>query len=294
MDQQERRQSANELWRRLEPYHAVVYFAPEHRHECDRAGLRGGWMAYFASRTAPLGPTSPAVVAAIFFGFHPDMVARALPDAWSYATPDRVLEARRAGVDTALRRILDTTVDQEHLWEAALLAASAVADLDGSGRPLFSANAALPWPDPPHLALWQAATLLREHRGDGHVATLTAEGVSGPQAHVLQVASGANRRDVLQPNRGFSDRAWDTAADQLRTRGLLDLDENLTDAGRGLHGHIEQRTDLLAAAAVDALGPRRCRRLLDLLEPIAARAATAGAVPYPNPMGVPRPDHPQP
>src|SRR5207245_6103215 len=128
----------------------------------------------FAGRAAPMGPVEPGVVTATFFGFHHAMVARALPDAWSFASVDEVLAARLDGVDAALRQLLGATVESAEVAEAATLARTAAESASGAGRPLFAANADLAWPDKPHLVLWQATTLLREHRGDGHMVSLTA------------------------------------------------------------------------------------------------------------------------
>lgn len=110
------------LWRALEPYHSVVYFIPELRRRTDALGLKGGWMSYFATRAAPLGPVPAEVVVALFYNFHPDMVRRAIPDAWSLATPEALVEARLAAVDEGLRRLLGSTLDGAAVAEAAELA----------------------------------------------------------------------------------------------------------------------------------------------------------------------------
>ncbi|MEX2445847.1 MAG: hypothetical protein WD734_00785, partial [Dehalococcoidia bacterium] len=280
---------ANRLWRLLEPYHALVYFAPEHRDACDRAGLRGGWMAYFASRSAPLGRVPAAVVAALFHNFHPAMVARAIPDAWSNATPADVLAAREQAMDAALDRILGRDLVSERLVQAAQLGTAAATAADPAGRPMFAANLALDLPEAPHLALWQAATMLREHRGDGHVAALTAAEIDGCQAHVLQVAAGVANRDLLQPNRGWSDHDWDEATVSLIDRGWFTPAGQLTHQGRQIRGELAASTDRLAAAPFRRFGEARTLVLLDAMEPITRSVLQAREVPYPNPMGVPVP-----
>lgn len=281
--------TANQLWRHLEPYHALVYFAPEHRQACDRAGLRGGWMAYFASRSAPLGRVASDVVSALFYNFHPAMVARALPDAWSYTTPETILGARMGAMDLALRRVLGGQLDEPGLREAADLAMAAADTADTAGRPMFAANRALDPPDAPHLRLWHAATMLREHRGDGHVAVLATHEVDGCQAHVLQVAAGVIERDQLQPYRGWSDEDWEAATDDLVTRGWLAPQGQLTDEGRRLRTEVQQHTDRLAAAPLRGLGEVRTRRLLEVVRPLTERIVAAREIPYPNAMGVPAP-----
>jgi len=277
------------LWRLLEPYHSVLYFAPEARERYDEIGLRGFWMGYFAGRAAPMGAVSAGTVVATFFNFRPDMVARAIPDAWSFASPAAVIDARLAGVDRALRRLVPGKMDDPAVHEAAALARAAAEEADAPGRPLFAANVELPWPDEPHLVLWQAATCLREHRGDGHVAALMAAGLDGCQAHLTLAGTGTIPRDVLQHNRGWSDDDWTRAAEQLTARGWLDAAHRLTEEGRAARQAIEDRTDELASSPWKQLGEHRAERLSELLRPLARGVVSAGGVPVPNPIGVPDP-----
>jgi hypothetical protein len=267
----------------------VLYFAPEARARYDEAGLRGFWMGYFAGRSAPMGAVGPGTVVATFYNFKADMVRRAIPDAWSFADPGAVLDARLGGVDHALRRLIPDEIGGPALTEAAALARAAAMEADAPGRPLFAANAELPWPDAPHLVLWQAATCLREHRGDGHVAALMAAGVDGCQAHLTLAGTGSVPRDVLQPNRGWTDDDWATAAAQLIARGWLDSRHQLTEEGRAARAAIEDRTDWLAETPWSRLGARGAERLAELLRPLARGVVSAGGVPVPNPIGVPEP-----
>jgi helix-turn-helix protein len=280
---------ARRMWPAFETYHAHIYFVPEAAEAYRRLGLKGGWMGYFASRSAPLGPASPELVTAVFFNFHPAMVARALPDAWGVASPEDVLAARLQTADVALRRLIPDHVGSPAEAEAAALAREAVEAPALSGRPLFAALRSLPWPDDPHLVLWHACTLLREHRGDGHVASLTAAGLDGCEAHVTVTATGAVPRETLQPNRKWSDEEWAAAEERLKARGWLDSAGNLTDAGRAGRAEVEARTDALAEEPWRALGPERTERLLALLTPMARAINDAGGVPVPNPVGVPAP-----
>lgn len=278
---------ARRMWERLETFHAVVYFAPEKKAAYDAAGLRGGWMGYFAGRAAPLGAVSAELVTALFYNFHPRMVRRSLPDAWSFSTPERVLDARLQVVDGALRRLLGAGVSA--LGEAAALACDAAGRCELDGRPLFAANAALEPPDEPHLRLWHAATMLREHRGDGHVAALVAVGLDGCEAHLTLVGTGTVPAAELQPNRGWSDEEWAAARARLAERGLLDGDGRLTSAGVELRRWVEDRTDALALAPWRALGEERAERLFSLLTGPAKAIVDGGGVPFPNPMGLPAP-----
>src|SRR5437773_9693676 len=97
---------ARRAWQLVEPLHGLTYFAPETRAATDALGLRGGWMSYFACRAAPMGAVSAAVVTAVFYNFNPAMVERAIPDAWGYATPAQLLDARLGAVDATMTRLL--------------------------------------------------------------------------------------------------------------------------------------------------------------------------------------------
>jgi len=267
----------------------TVYFNPEPRDAYRRAGLRGGWMGYFASRAAAMGPVPAEVVMATFYNFHPRMVRRAIPDAWGFAPPAKVLEARFSGAGAALRRLLGTWADSPAAAEAAILTRRAMQDQDRSGRPLFAAHAALGWPEEPHLALWHGATLYREFRGDGHVASLLTDGVGGCEAHVLAAAAGQLPGSLLREYRGWSDEEWAAAAAGLRSRGWLEADGALTEAGRAARDARERRTDDLAMPPWRQLGPDGCARLLDLLDRPVRLVVEGGGIPFPNPVGLPAP-----
>jgi len=272
------------LWQLYEPLHAVTYFGSQARAAFESAGLRGFWRGYFAGRAAPLGVVTAAPVTAAFFSFAPAMVARAVPDVWQRASPERALAARLDGAVAELRTALP---DEPERWVAtAGLLERAVGAAVTDGRVLAAANAALPRPTDPLARLWQAATVLREHRGDGHIIALVDAEVDGCQALVLRDALYGGR-DQLQPNRGWTDSEWDAAARALVRRGWLADDGRPTSAGEAAHRAVENRTDRLAAQPWTALGPAEQSRLAHLLAPLAE--AAGAVVPYPNPVGVPRP-----
>jgi hypothetical protein len=277
------------MWKLFEPLHALTYFAEECIEEYGAAGLKGFWMGYFAGRAAPMGAVGPAVVEATFFSFNPDRVTRALPDAWAFATPERVLDARLVGVDRALVRILGPDGGRRSSTDmagAAALARTAVEGLKVDGRPLAASNMALDWPEEPYLALWQAATVLREHRGDGHVTALVAAGLDGREALVTMAATGAVSRAMLQAARGWDDGQWDESVAALVERGWLHEDATLTTSGATARREIEEMTDLLAAEPWERLGDNGTESLRAALAPLAS----AVAIPVPNPIGLPRPD----
>jgi hypothetical protein len=277
---------ARRFFDRFEPVHAITYFAPEARAALDGLGYRGFWMGYFAARSAPLGIAPPELVTAIFYNFSPARVAKVLPSAWQFAGPDAALHARRESAVAALRRY--GLRNDENIRVAAELACTAARAAPVDGRPLFAANRALPWPDDPLAALWHAVTLLREQRGDAHVAVLTAAGVSGRESNVLHAAAGYVPRDYLARARDYDEQAWRLCEQQLAERGLLDGDGTLTAAGRELKDHIETTTDGLALSALDALSDDEVETLFQALTPITRAVVAGGDVTAITPMGLHR------
>lgn len=274
------------LWQLVEPVHTVVYFAQD-KSAYAQAGLRGGWMGYFASRAAPMGAVPPEVVIATFFNFAPTMVRRAIPDAWSFARPEAVLHARLDVAESGLRALLGDG-DQGAIREAAELTRAAAEAGDPSGRPLFAAHAGLPWPEDPLLSLWHGTTLLREHRGDGHIAALLDFELDGCEANVVAAAAGVVDAEQQRTMRGWTEQEWSDAQERLRDRGWID-DDRLTHYGLEARKDIENNTDRLALGPVLALGQESCDRLAQLLGGLLAQAAPDKGLPYPNPIGVARP-----
>ena len=282
------------LWTLFEHVHAVTYFSLESAQAAEEAGYLGFWAGYVAQRAAPLGPVGPDVVTASFFGFSPSRVERVLPHAWEHAAPERALAARLAGVDRTLDRIWGAAVTgSREVAETADLLWEAAQACDTAGRVLAAANRVLPRPPQPHLALWQATTTLREHRGDGHTAALVAEGLGPVEAMLLPVAAGEADGEGLRRGRAWPDEAWDEARARLAERGWLSgtglTDLGLTDEGRSARAAIEARTDRAARAPWDALGPERTARAAALLRPLVDRVVAADLVPELNPIGLPRP-----
>ncbi|WP_089103830.1 SCO6745 family protein [Streptomyces hyaluromycini] len=276
---------ARDLWRLLEPIHAVVYFAPEPLEEFRAAGYRGFWMGYFAGRAAPLGSAGADVVHALFYNFAYERVSRALSAAWSFAPPNEALEARVRGSVRALRRALGPAADGAEVARAAELALRAARSAPFEGRALFAANRSLPVPQEPLAQLWHAATLLREHRGDGHVAALVAAGIAGRESHVLHATASGIPLDVYRPARDFDEAEWTSRQDALRQRGLLE-DDQLSRRGHRLKEQIEERTDRLAATAYEALTTSETDELTRLLRPLTHAVVREGDIPFDNPMGL--------
>jgi hypothetical protein len=280
--------AARQMWGLFEPVHTVTYFASEALSAFEGAGLRGFWRGYFAGRAAPLGAIGAAPVTAAFFSFAAPMVARALPAVWELIAPDDALGVRSAGAAAALRRLLSGQ-DGDLMAAAATAADLLTGVIDGigcEGRVLAAPNAAAPVPAEPLARLWHAATVLREHRGDGHVAALVAAGIDGCEALVLRAGMDLSR-EMLQPIRGWADADWEQAASRLAGRGWLGADGRVTAAGAAAHQAVEDATDLAAARPWARLGPDGTGELMAVLTPVAK--ACAALLPYPNPVGVPAP-----
>jgi hypothetical protein len=231
------------------------------------------------------------------------MVRRALPSVWSLASPADALRARESGAVRAIRRLLGLphgAAAPRQVRAAADLLAAAADDLDPAGHAVGAPNLELPVPEEPVARLWHAATLLREHRGDGHVAALVAAGINGAEACMLRIGTdlavqaGAPAhvapgwgRDQMPVARGWTDAELDGATLRLAERGLLTGSGQATAAGLALHRAIEDATDVAAARPWGRLGPERSALVAGLLHPIAV--ACARGMPFPNPVGVPAP-----
>jgi len=279
---------ARALWKCVEPYHAVTYFTDEARAAFEAIGLRGFWRGYFAGRAAPFGAVGPGVVVATFYGFRPDFVARAIPGVWNLAAPEQAIEARLQGAGGALAKLVDPR--SREIARAATLARRACEGCEPFARPLFAANADLDWPGEPHLALWHGCTLLREHRGDGHVVALQSAGIDPCEAHVLRVAVAGVDPASIAPYRGWDDDDWRAAGSRLAAQGWLDHDGLVTTAGRTAHAAVESETDRLAQGPVERLGGDGVAELISLLRPVATGLAASGTIQFPNAIGVPRAD----
>lgn len=265
----------------LNPIHSALYFAPEINEHFAAAGVSDPVSTYLAARAAPLGAVGAGTVTATFYSFSHRIVEQRVPELWRQITPERALQARLAAADAMLRRLWgEDGVASKEVAEAAELALRATEACAREARPLYAANADLPVPAEPHLALWHASALLREHRGDGHLAVLANAGLSGIEAQASHTASGRGMSTTwVLRTRGYTRQEWDEALARLTERGLLDAEGDLTDEGLTLRKEIERQTDLLDRAPYDHLGATGVARLTELAGQLTLKAAESGAFP---------------
>ncbi|MEW1902491.1 hypothetical protein [Streptomyces sp. NPDC086147] len=265
----------------LNPLHSSLYFSPDLDRELSALGFADQSAMRLAARSAPLGAVGAGTVAATFYNYNHELLARHLPAVWETASPTEVLAARLRAADATLRRLLGEDVaTSPEMAEAAELALRASEACTRHARPLYSANADLPVPEEPHLAYWHAATLLREHRGDGHLAALLSAGLDPVEALASHTATGkgmAPRWAVS--SRGWRRTDWEGAVARLRDRGLIDAESELTEAGTALRAEIEEHTDRLDSAPYEHLGAAGVERLTELGRGFLFTAAAAGAFP---------------
>ncbi len=262
---------ARKTWRTVEPLHGMIYFVPEAAEAYAALGIEGR-DGYFSSRSAPMGAVAAEVVIATFFNFNPELIHSAIPKAWTLTTPEQLVAARFAAADGACRRLLgDEVLASKEMSRAAEIARHLAMDASTNmeGRPLGAGHANLPWPEQPHLVLWHGQSILREFRGDAHIALLVTHGLSGIDALITHAAAGDVPAHLLRSSRGWSAPQWDAAVDSMRQRGWVTEgdDPKLTDWGAAQRLEIEDQTDILAAAPYAALGEDACAELRTLARP---------------------------
>jgi helix-turn-helix protein len=266
---------ARRMFELVEPIGVIPYSADEPNEAMFALGFTNYWDTYFAGRAAPLGIVPAEVVDALFYNFAPGEVARHIPKVWRTTTPEDAIAARQRGCANALRRVLGDRLDSPAVARATELLLEAATSAPYEGRPMYAALRVLPIPDDAAVRLFHAASLLREHRGDGHIAALMVEGVGGLEAHVLLAL------DMDMPAEKFGRIHHLPAAqlaavtDGMRARGLIGDDGWLSEHGRAVKQRVEALTDDLAAAPYESLEPDELAELMALLEPLAALLVAA-------------------
>jgi hypothetical protein len=260
---------ARRMFELVEPIGVIPYAADDPNEAMFALGFTDYWDTYFAGRAAPLGRVPTEVVDALFYNFAPGEVARHIPKVWRTTTPEAAIAARQTGCVTALRRILGAHVESHAFARATDLLLDAATSAPFEGRPMYAALRALPIPDDVVARLFHAASLLREHRGDGHIVALMSEGIGGVEAHVLHAL------DMGMPAEKFGRIHHLPAAqlagviDGMRDRGLIGADGWLSERGQAVKQRVEALTDDLAAKPYESLDPAQLDELMAALDPLA-------------------------
>jgi hypothetical protein len=262
--------------------HAIAYLCPDVEAEFEALGLEPRGQGYVAGRAAPLGPVGPELTTATFYNFSPNLHRHALPAAWGIAAPEQVLAARFRGIQAVYERVEARTGGLDELTDLALRAADG---LPLAGRPLAAANAAVALPEQPFARAWQALAVLREFRGDGHIAVLLVAELGPVEALAMYAAWQRHVSErFLKATRGWDESAWTAAEDALRDRGWMADDGTLTEEGQRERDAVEEATDRLAAAPYERLGRDDTARLFELARPLAQALNDNGGYRRPAPM----------
>jgi hypothetical protein len=264
------RSIARRMFELVEPIGALPYSTHEPNEAMFALGFTNYWDTYFAGRAAPLGRTTAEVVDALFYNFAPGEVARHIPLVWRTTTPEAAIAARRLGCGNALRRILGDRVDSPAFARAGDLLLKAATSAPPDGRPMYAALSALPVPDDAVGRLFHAASLLREHRGDGHIVALRVEGVGGLEAHVLLALEMGMAAEKFGRIHHLPAAQLAALLDGMRRRNLIGDDGWLSASGRVVKQRVEALTDDLAARPYEFLDPHELDELMVSLEPLAA------------------------
>lgn len=265
---------ARRMFELVEPLGVLPYGDNALGEVVEALDLDGIWDGYFAGRVAALGRVPAEVVHALFYNFFPGEVARHIPPVWELTTPEAAFAAREDGSVRALRSLLGDVASTPATIRTADLLANAAISAPSEGRAMYAALLRIPLPEEPLARLFRAATLLREHRGDGHIAALICHRVSGTESHFLgAIATGMAGADSGRVH--HRPHAELEAIEQgLRVRGLVDGTGGFTAAGREVKCRIEALTDELAQVPYDALTDGEQQELISGLEPIAARVTS--------------------
>ncbi|RDI34876.1 hypothetical protein DFR72_101626 [Lentzea flaviverrucosa] len=271
--------TARRMFELLEPICLVTFFADECNEELAALGHRGYWDGYFASRAAPLGRVPAEVVHAAFYSFADGEAARHVPKAWEKIPPEASVAARERGSAASLRRIVGAEMAASPgLLRAADLTTKAAISAPTEGRIMYAGMRTLEVPGDPVARLWHSATMLREHRGDGHIAALVGARIGGTEAHVLSaIAMGIHPPESFGRIHHLPEERLAAVMNGLRERGIVDAGGRFTDAGGELQQRIEDLTDELAAAPYEALSPAELEELTAVLEPITAKLVAAAS-----------------
>ncbi len=260
---------ARRMFELVEPIGVIPYSAVEPNEAMFALGFTNYWDTYVAGRAAPLGLVPAEVVDALFYNFAPGEVARHIPKVWRTTTPEAAIAAREMGCVNALRRILGDRVDSPAFARAAELLMKAAISAPVEGRPMYAALRTISITDDVVARLFHAASMLREHRGDGHIAALMVQGVGGLAAHVLVALDMNMPAEKFGRIHRLPAAQLATVIDGMRDRGLIGEEGVLSEQGRAVKQRVESLTDDLAAKSYESLESGELDELIEALEPLA-------------------------
>jgi hypothetical protein len=254
--------------------HLFIYLVPEAERAAADLGVTDRGRRYFAFRSAAMGAVPWQVTLAAFYGFSPQAV-RTMDGVWDIASPGQWQAARFAAAAGALRRV-GAGLAADRIAEARSLIDPVVAHAAYAGKTLAAANASVPLPADPLVALWQQITVVREWRGDAHLVVLAGHDLGPCDGNVLHTATGRLPEAVVRATRGWPDEDWATATARLVARGWLNADGTASDAGVVARERIEVETDRHCAALWSPIGDAGARRFATLITPIGDAFTAAG------------------
>lgn len=291
----QRTQNIRTVSSRLNSFHSAMYFSETVGRKYAEHGLEPGVEGNLAARSAPMGRVNAGVVSAAYYNYSHSYLATQFPKLWDTVSPETMVQVRFDAVTAFMSELFDAREDIALLTEAATELATAMTpvldNMDFSGRALARATTdalAAHTPKTAFEQLWNVATIAREFRGDGHVASLVTAGVPGIDALMLDVATGASFKPrAAQKTRGYTDEEWKAAQTRLAEAGLLTVGEDergfdlpaITDAGRDLKEQVEQLTDGTVAAAWSALTDEEIEALVSPSRSLIKVLAQSGAFP---------------
>jgi hypothetical protein len=236
----------------VEPLAVQAIFSREAADRYAELGLDNWLAAYVWQRVAGLGNPPATLVVSVLGVFEPTAVAALYAEARGALARDDVIETRLSAPAATVRRLLGD-LDAEAAPVVAVLRRG-LAAADATARPLFAGLSGQPWPEDVVGQLVHACDLLREHRGDSHLAVCAVAGLDPVEMNVLTELYCGHPLLSYTVTRGWSPQQMAGAVTRLRARGLLDGDA-LSDDGVAYRRDLEEQTDAMQQSVVDAIGP---------------------------------------
>jgi hypothetical protein len=255
-----------------EPIGANVYFAPEAQERYRALGL-DYMTGYFCSRSASMGVLAGMTVASAFGVFNPAIVSAAVEAGWAKTDRETLLRARYEGAVASLRRLIGEP-DPKTLSRAIELLRRGLAVADHAGHPIYSGLLSLPWPDDPMGQLWRCCDMVREHRGDSHIAVWAKALVAPIEIQLMSELQMGIPLKTYSATRGWTPQQMEDALDGMRAKGWMSGDV-FSPEGQGLRDRIEADTDAMETPIVEAIGAD-FDEVIDLLRPWASAIVKVG------------------